>query len=120
MPKLYRVVSYVLDLNYNHPSVQSVVQTIECNRHPEFHSVKDVSVTDVGEWSDDHELNQGGADFQKYFPETALKEIENKMILLLNLNAVTTDEDTVQQVKDENWTALKIILKNLKTVTGSK
>lgn len=69
MTKLYRVVAYVLNLNGDCETAESVVQNIEHNRHPEFISVEDIQVADCGEWDDDHELNKGDASYAKYFPE---------------------------------------------------
>lgn len=69
MTKLYRVEAYVLDLNDDCPTKESVIENIECNRHPEFISIEDVQETDVGEWDDDHELNQIGCNYRKFFPE---------------------------------------------------
>ena len=72
MTKLYRITSYVLDLNGNNPSIDDVVDQIEANRYPEFHYVKEVLETDIGEWDDDHKLNKMSAtmkDFDAYFPE---------------------------------------------------
>ena len=69
MTKLYRAVAYILDLNGDCPSIKSVIENIENNRHPEFIHVHEVLETDCGEWNDDHELNYANAPYEKYFPE---------------------------------------------------
>lgn len=69
MTKLYRVIAFVKDLNGDCPSIASVIQNIENNRHPEFIDVHEVQETDCGEWHDDHELNHNNPSYEKYFPD---------------------------------------------------
>lgn len=71
MTKLYRVVAYVLDLNGGTPLKGDVVQQIENNHYPEFIDVQEVREADVGEWDDDHQLNQAPtmAQYDAYFAE---------------------------------------------------
>lgn len=69
MAKLYRVTAFVKDLNGDCPTIASVIENIENNRHPEFIDVVDVQMADCGEWHDDHELNSIDAPYEKYFPE---------------------------------------------------
>lgn len=61
-----------------------------------------------GAVSDDSEITQLNRE---------LKGIENDIRHLLNLNACTGEDDTVQGTKDDNWTALKIILTKLEKIT---
>lgn len=68
--KLYRVVSYVLDLNGDCAEKTDVIGALEHNRHPEFLSVEEIEETDCGEWDDHHELNQANPPYTKYFPDT--------------------------------------------------
>lgn len=68
MTKLYRVVSYVLDLNSNCKTEKDVIDQIEESRYPEFHHVREVDCVELGEWSDDHPANKTGCDFSQYFP----------------------------------------------------
>lgn len=42
-----------------------------------------------------------------------LKEIRSDLYLILNLNAVESDEDTVADTKDENWKMLKAVIDKL-------
>lgn len=76
MTKLYRIVSYVLDLNGGCPTKDDVVVQIENSRYPEFHSVKQVLETGIEEWTDDHPLNKTDAvcaDFDAHFAELDAK-----------------------------------------------
>jgi len=67
MAKCYKVTMYVLGLNGNPSSIEELKQTIEHNRYPEFAHVDSIETADIGEFTDDHELNQNGADYGKYF-----------------------------------------------------
>jgi hypothetical protein len=67
MAKLYRVISYVLDLNGNCESDQELISQIENNKYPEFHHVREVDCVELCEWSDDHPANRTDCDFSIYF-----------------------------------------------------
>lgn len=64
--KLFRVVSYVLDLEgMGH---DSIVEQMENCKYISLH-VREVRQADIGEWSDDHECNKRGCDYSKFFSE---------------------------------------------------
>lgn len=80
MTKLYRIVSYVIGLNGESQSEESVRNQIQGNRHPEFHYVKEISTADIGEWHDGHEANKTGCDLSKFFPETKADVTDQELL----------------------------------------
>lgn len=113
MTKMYRVVSYVLDLNGNNESIEDVKNTIQNNRYPEFHRVKEVLETDIGPWSDDHQLNKSAAtkeQFDAYFAELDapvgdpwLKQEHQRVrsIMLAQIQKNSTLEQENQRLREE-------------------
>lgn len=64
--KMHRVVLYVKDLNGpNTPA--GLAQQFKSMKYPEFVTVGKIKTVDIGEWSDDHELNFLGHDHERYF-----------------------------------------------------
>lgn len=46
----------------------------------------------------------------------AIRQVERDIIFLMNLNACTGEDDTVQGTKDENHTLLKQILEKVRNI----
>lgn len=69
--KAYRIVTYVLELNYG-MSVQEIVNELTRSRHMDV-SVGAISEIDIGEWDDDHPLNHRDTDVEAYFQERIKK-----------------------------------------------
>lgn len=67
--KLFRVTMYVKNLNGNFLNDKHIIETIQNYKYLPFTDVTEVLETDIGEWSDDHELNFIDCDYAKYFPD---------------------------------------------------
>lgn len=72
MTKLYRIVSYVLDLAGSAPTKKDVEDQLKSNKYPEFLRLIDVRETAIEDYDDNHRLNKTAAtqdDFDAYFTE---------------------------------------------------
>jgi hypothetical protein len=66
---MYKLEVYVID--FDNSDKYDIINDIENSRYYSV-NVQSHEVADIGEWSDDHELNQGSAtseQFRKYFKE---------------------------------------------------
>lgn len=124
MTKLYRVVAYVKDLNGDCPTIKSVIENIESNRHPEFIDVYEVLETDCGEWHDDHELNSLDAPYEKYFPEInprmgdpeLMREIQNVRYALMRSKDLLEENDRENAKLREEIKKLKKVQEFVNTI----
>ncbi len=64
--KAYRIVTYVIDME-NH-GLDTILYEVERSRHVNI-STGAIDEIDIGEWDDDHPLNQMDTDVEAYFEE---------------------------------------------------
>lgn len=126
--KMYRIVSHVIALNSSIRSKEDLISAITNGHHIEFHTVKEVLETDIGEWDDDHELNYKGCDHDKYFPELSWKSNDSEEVtphframraeLMNHLNTIDRLNDQNERLEEEIGKLKKVkeLLKNIKDI----
>ncbi len=65
--KAYRIVTYVMDLNHG-MDLDGILEELTNNRYLCIDTGA-ISEIDIGEWDDEHPLNQMDTDVEKYFEE---------------------------------------------------
>jgi len=79
--KLYKLEVYVIDFERNSRD-ENIIQLLENNKHISV-QVKDVASVDLGEWSDEHPLNQPEtsslADYRSYFQHLDISKLSNDL-----------------------------------------
>lgn len=64
MTKLYRATVYVVD--YPEMGEEMIVEEITRSHHISI-NLGDLDTAEIGEWHDDHPLNEYGCDYESYF-----------------------------------------------------
>ncbi len=105
--KLFRAVLYTLPLNEKGATAENLKSILQNLRYPEFLHVERVDTTDIGEWSDDHELNKRGADYSKYFPQFLPNDSELGSKIVSELNRLQYEvvrlRDNEESILRENY-----------------
>lgn len=67
MAKLYKITGYVTELNGFPENKEELVNSLKNGTNDLCITIGNIQEVDIGEWSDNHELNKIDCDREKYF-----------------------------------------------------